>query len=377
MTSLDLETLAHDIKLWGQELGFDQVGITGVELPEEEPRLQRWLEQGYHGDMGYMARYGLLRARPAELQPGTMAVISARMNYLPADARLARVLADPERAYISRYALGRDYHKVLRARLKQLGERIQAATGPLGFRPFVDSAPLLERPLAQRAGLGWTGKHSLLLNQEAGSLFFLGELLVDLPLPPDRPHAGDCGNCVACMTLCPTGAIVEPYVVDARRCISYLTIELEGPIPEALRPLMGNRIYGCDDCQLICPWNRYAQLTREPDFAPRAQLHTPTLLSLWAWDEAEFLRQTEGSPIRRIGHQKWQRNIAVALGNAPYSQAIIEALVARREQVSPLVREHLEWALSRQQASRQQVPERNGNTQRLIRCLYKGMPDHA
>ncbi len=377
MTSLDLDKLAHDIKLWGQELGFDQVGITGVELPEEEPRLQRWLEQGYHGDMAYMARYGLLRARPAELQPGTLAVISVRMNYLPADARLAQVLGDPERAYISRYALGRDYHKVLRARLKRLGERIQAATGSLEFRPFVDSAPLLERPLAQRAGLGWTGKHSLLLNEEAGSLFFLGELLVDLPLPPDRPHGGDCGSCVACMTLCPTGAIVAPYVVDARRCISYLTIELDGPIPEELRPLLGNRIYGCDDCQLICPWNRYAQLTREPDFAPREALHAPTLLSLWGWDEAEFLRRTEGSPIRRIGYQKWLRNLAVALGNAPGSHAIIDALQARREQVSPLVQEHLEWALSRQHARRHQEAERNTKTERLIRCLYKGLPDHA
>ncbi|MBP8218710.1 MAG: tRNA epoxyqueuosine(34) reductase QueG, partial [Aeromonas sp.] len=275
MTPQQLEKLTHDIKLWGCELGFDQIGITGIDLADEEPRLQAWLSQGFHGEMEYMARHGMLRARPAELQPGTRAVISVRMNYLPADAAIARTLQQPDRGYISRYALGRDYHKVLRQRLKQLAERIEAVIGSYGYRPFVDSAPLLERPLAAQAGLGWIGKHSLLLNQQAGSFFFLGELLVDLPLPADSPVGEQCGNCVACMTICPTAAIVAPYTVDARRCISYLTIEHGGAIPLELRPLMGNRIYGCDDCQLICPWNRHAPASPEADFTARRPLHSP------------------------------------------------------------------------------------------------------
>jgi epoxyqueuosine reductase len=374
MTTPDFDALAHDIKLWAAELGFDQAGIADPDLSEHEPLLADWLDQGYHGDMEYMARHGMMRARPAELLPGTLRVISVRMNYLPEQAAIARVLSDPDKGYISRYALGRDYHKVMRNRLKKLADQIAQRAQELVARPFVDSAPILERPLAAKAGLGWVGKHSLLLNREPGSFFFLGELLVNLPLPVDRPVEEGCGKCVACITTCPTGAIVAPYVVDARRCISYLTIELDGPIPEPLRPLMGNRIYGCDDCQLICPWNRFARASREPDFAARDDLHAPELLALFAWSEAHFLKMTEGSPIRRIGHRRWLRNIAVALGNAPASEQVIQALEQKREVVDELVREHIDWALARQQAGLAQ-PERK--TERLIRAVDKGMPEHA
>ncbi len=377
----DYQQLANDIKAWGRELGFAQVGITDTDLKSHEAALQAWLDAGHHGDMDYMARYGMLRARPQELLPGTLRVISARMDYLPPKARFGEILGNPEKGYVSRYALGRDYHKLLRNRLKKLGEKIQAALGEYQFRPFVDSAPVLERPLAEKAGLGWVGKHSLLLNPEGGSFFFLGELLVDLPLPVDPPFGEEkCGKCVACMTICPTQAIVEPYVVDARRCISYLTIELKGPIPEPFRPLIGNRIYGCDDCQLICPWNRFAHLSSEPDFAPRAPLHAPDLLALWAWDEATFLKVTEGSPIRRIGFEHWQRNLAVALGNAPYSLDIIAALEARLEGASELVAEHILWALGQQ---RQKPQEGDGSGKvgqkkaRLVRAVEKGLPDSA
>ncbi|MFC3913142.1 tRNA epoxyqueuosine(34) reductase QueG [Pseudaeromonas sharmana] len=376
MTPEELQKLAQDIKQWGLELGFDQVGICDTDLTSEEPRLQAWLNQGYHGDMEYMSRHGLLRTRPQELHPGTLRVISVRVDYLPPEASLAKTLRQPHKAYISRYALGRDYHKVLRQRLKSLGDRIEQACGVGNSRPFVDSAPLLERPLAAKAGLGWVGKHSLILHRDAGSFFFLGELLVALPLPVDQPLAAECGHCVACMTICPTGAIVEPYTVDARRCISYLTIEHAGAIPEALRPLLGNRIYGCDDCQLICPWNRYARVTALDDFQPRQALHSPDLLTLWSWDESRFLRETEGSAIRRIGHQRWQRNLAVALGNAPYSTAIITALTASQADASPLVREHIDWALAQQHHKREQST-RFLKTERLIRCIDKGMPDHA
>lgn len=375
MTStLDLQKLAHDIKLWGLELGFDQVGITDCDLSTEESHLEHWLANGYHGDMEYMARYGLMRARPAELQPGTRSVISVRMNYLPPLAKIAETLDNPSRGYISRYALGRDYHKLLRSRLKQLGERIQQACGELQFRPFVDSAPVMERPLADKAGLGWTGKHTLLLNKEAGSFFFIGELLLDLPLPADIPVEPACGNCTACIQICPTGAIVAPYELDARRCISYLTIELNGSIPEELRALIGNRIYGCDDCQLICPWNRYAVSSSETDFQPRQVLHTPDLLTLWSWDEKMFLKTTEGSAIRRIGFEKWQRNIAVALGNGPASETVIRALQEKRGQTSALVQEHIDWAL--QQLQTEQHTD-NKKQARLIRCIYKGLPEHA
>ncbi|ERH63606.1 iron-sulfur cluster binding protein [Pantoea dispersa EGD-AAK13] len=375
---LDLQQLAQQIKQWGRELGFQQVGICDTDLSAEEPKLQQWLEKQYHGEMDWMARHGMMRARPHELLPGTLRVISVRMNYLPAKAAFASTLKNPQLGYVSRYALGRDYHKVLRNRLKKLGEKIQAHCGELNFRPFVDSAPILERPIAVKAGLGWTGKHSLVLNREAGSWFFLGELLIDLPLPVDEPQQEQCGRCVACMTICPTGAIVEPYVVDARRCISYLTIELEGAIPEALRPLIGNRIYGCDDCQLICPWNRYGQLTDEEDFSPRAVLHAPQLVELFGWDEARFLRVTEGSAIRRIGHLRWLRNVAVALGNAPWAPGNLTALEQRRGE-HPLLDEHIDWAIAQQRQKRaaQAIEVQSAQQQRLVRAVEKGLPRDA
>lgn len=375
---LDLQQLAQQIKQWGRELGFQQVGICDTDLSAEEPKLQQWLEKQYHGEMDWMARHGMMRARPHELLPGTLRVISVRMNYLPAKAAFASTLKNPQLGYVSRYALGRDYHKVLRNRLKKLGEKIQAHCGELNFRPFVDSAPILERPIAVKAGLGWTGKHSLVLNREAGSWFFLGELLIDLPLPVDEPQQEQCGRCVACMTICPTGAIVEPYVVDARRCISYLTIELEGAIPEALRPLIGNRIYGCDDCQLICPWNRYGQLADEEDFSPRAVLHAPQLVELFGWDEARFLRVTEGSAIRRIGHLRWLRNVAVALGNAPLAPENLTALEQRRGE-HPLLDEHIDWAIAQQRQKRaaQAVEVQSAQQQRLVRAVEKGLPRDA
>ncbi|WP_026080397.1 tRNA epoxyqueuosine(34) reductase QueG [Aeromonas hydrophila] len=375
MTTTELHQLAQDIKLWASELGFDQAGITDTDLTLEEPRLQAWLDAGHHGSMDYMARHGMMRARPHELLPGTLRVLSVRMNYLPFEAGFAATLRDPTLGYISRYALGRDYHKLLRNRLKQLGERIEQRCEALGWRPFVDSAPILERPLAAKAGLGWVGKHSLLLNESAGSFFFLGELLLSLPLPLDAPvEKEQCGKCVACINICPTGAIIAPYVVDGRRCISYLTIENDGPIPEEFRPLMGNRIYGCDDCQLICPWNRYANPSPEPDFSPRPNLHRPPLLTLWGWSEGEFLKHTEGSPIRRIGYQRWRRNLAVALGNGPASPQVMTALQQALAAADPMVAEHIEWALATL-AKRQQ--DDNKKTCLLIRCIEKGLPDHA
>lgn len=373
-----LGELAQKIKQWGKELGFQQVGICDTDLSASEPALQAWLDKQYHGEMEWMVRHGMMRARPHELLPGTLRVISVRMNYLPTGAAFASTLKNPRLGYVSRYALGRDYHKLLRQRLKQLGERIREHCTELNFRPFVDSAPLLERPLAEKAGLGWTGKHSLILNKEAGSFFFLGELLVDIPLPVDQPVEEGCGRCVACMTMCPTQAIVAPYTVDARRCISYLTIELEGAIPEEFRPLMGNRIYGCDDCQLICPWNRFSQLTDEADFSPRKALHTPELLALFAWDEAHFLKVTEGSAIRRIGHLRWLRNIAVALGNAPWESAVLDALEQRRGE-HPLLDEHIEWAIAQQLAKREalSVTVSSAQQQRLVRAIEKGLSRDA
>ncbi len=326
------------------------MAIAGIDLTSAEQGLLDWLAAGFHGDMDYMARHGLKRARPAELVSGTVAVISARMNYWP-DASDAQVLLeDASRAYVSRYALGRDYHKLMRTRLQRLSERI-AAEVPHGFRVFVDSAPVLEVELASRAGLGWRGKHSLLLDREAGSFFFIGEIYTDLPLPPDRPVSDHCGRCTACIDACPTGAIVAPYKVDARRCISYLTIEHRGSIPMPLRPLLGNRIYGCDDCQLVCPWNRFARLADETDFAPRNRLDQATLVELFAWTETEFMTRLEGSAIRRIGHECWLRNIAVALGNAPTSDEVVAALMARQDDPSPLVREHVVWALAQHGSS--------------------------
>ena len=411
----DLVQLAQDIKIWAQDLGFQRLGIADLDLAYHEARLLAWLAQGRQGEMAYMARHGLKRSRPAELVPGTLRVISVRMDYmapLPPRGLEAREkglsqtrqpltplpprgggageeggsqsrqllsplpprgggvggegvnpsrqspprpqedawrqLEDPGAAFISRYALGRDYHKVLRQRLQRLADRIRAAIGPFGYRAFVDSAPVLEKALAERAGLGWIGKHTNLVDVRAGSWFFLGELFVDLPLPTDPPATNHCGRCQACLAACPTGAILAPYELDARRCISYLTIELKGPIPLALRPLIGNRIFGCDDCQLVCPWNRFARLTREPDFHPRQDLAVATLIDLLAWDEGTFLRRTEGSAIRRIGHDQWLRNLAVALGNAPASPRVVAALEARRHHPSALVREHIAWALARQ-----------------------------
>jgi len=345
--------LATRIKVWGKELGFQQLGITDTRLGSHEKLLKQWLKRGFHGSMEYMERHGTRRSRPAELVPGTVRVISARMDYISAEAKpAAELMADSESALISRYALGRDYHKVLRNRLQKLATRIAEETGPFGYRAFVDSAPVLEKALAEKAGLGWIGKHSNLLNMRAGSWFFLGEIYTDLPLPIDTPAENHCGDCVRCLAACPTGAIVGPYQVDARKCISYLTIELKGSIPEDLRPLMGNRIFGCDDCQLVCPWNRFAKMTEETDFLPRDGLDAASLVRLFSWSEADFLERTRGSAIRRTGYTGWLRNIAVALGNVDLQQAanpeaIIEALNQRRNHPSALVREHVEWALSR------------------------------
>lgn len=344
----DLANLAQSIKNWGRELGFQQVGIANIDLQEHEAHLQRWLAAGHQGEMDYMAAHGNKRARPAELVPGTLRVISLRMDYLPGETRMSERLAEPEKAYISRYALGRDYHKLIRKRLQHLAERIQRLIGPFGYRAFVDSAPVLEKALAEQAGLGWIGKNTLLLNRKAGSWFFLGELFVDLPLPVDAPHASEhCGRCTACQDICPTAAFVGPRQLDARRCISYLTIELKGPIPETLRPQIGNRVFGCDDCQIVCPWNRFARPSAEGDFQPRHGLDNATLAELFLWTEEQFLRRTEGSPLRRAGYERWRRNLAVGLGNAPSTIAVLEALKARHDDPSELVREHVAWALRR------------------------------
>jgi len=345
---MDLAALAAQVKDWGRELGFQQVGIAGIALPEDERRLLDWLAAGRHGEMRYMARHGMRRARPAELVPGTLRVIAARMDYWPGGAEAEAVLADPGIGYVSRYAVGRDYHKVLRTRLARLAARLARAVGADGYRAFTDSAPVLEKALARDAGLGWIGKHTNLLDRHDGSWFFLGEIFTDLPLPVDAPVTAHCGSCSACLDICPTRAIVAPYELDARRCISYLTIELDGPIPEEFRAAIGNRIYGCDDCQLVCPWNRYAKLTAEPGFEPRHGLDAPRLAELMAWTEAEFLERTTGSAIRRIGHVRWLRNVAIALGNAPPSADAVAALESRREHPSEVVRESVGWALARQ-----------------------------
>ncbi|EJL6785266.1 tRNA epoxyqueuosine(34) reductase QueG [Vibrio alginolyticus] len=375
---MNYEQLAQQIKVWGKELGFQKVGICDVDLSEHEAALQKWLDAGYHGSMDWMARHGMMRARPHELLPGTVRVISVRMDYLPPEAQFASNLANKSHAYISRYALGRDYHKLVRKQLNKLGKLIEQEVGQYGYRPFVDSAPILERPLAQKAGLGWTGKHSLILDQDCGSWFFLGELLIDLPLPVDEPSVDQCGKCKACITSCPTQAIVEDRVVDARRCISYLTIEFDGVIPEEFRKPMGNRIYGCDDCQLVCPWNRYADITEQDDFHRRDSFKNPDLVDMFNWDEATFLKNMEGSAIRRIGHIQWLRNIAVALGNAEYSQRIIDALESRQGE-NKLLDEHIKWALTEQL---NQLPTESNSSietkkQRLIRIVEKGLPRDA
>ncbi|MFO1317796.1 MAG: tRNA epoxyqueuosine(34) reductase QueG [Burkholderiales bacterium] len=346
----DWQALATAIAHWGRALGFQEIGIADTELSAAEEHLQRWLDAGRHGDMRYMARHGTARSRPAELVPGTVRVISARMNYWPgAAAAPDGVLADPTRAYVARYALGRDYHKVVRARLQQLVERIGAQIGDFGHRVFTDSGPVLEVALAAKAGLGWRGKHTLLLTRDVGSYFFLGEIYTDLPLPVTPSVADHCGTCTACIAACPTGAIVAPHELDARRCISYLTIELAGPIPEPLRPLVGNRVYGCDDCQIACPWNRFAQAAGESDFAAvRHGLDDAALVDLFGWTAQEFDARMAGSAIRRIGFERWSRNLAVALGNAPPGAAARAALARRADDPSPLVREHVAWALRRQ-----------------------------
>ncbi|REL31505.1 tRNA epoxyqueuosine(34) reductase QueG [Thalassotalea euphylliae] len=398
--AINYQDLAEKIKLWGESLGFAQIGIADIDLKSHEPHLQAWLDNQYHGSMDYMARHGMMRARPQELEPGTVRVISARLNYLPPNAKFARTLKNKKLGYVSRYALGRDYHKLMRKRLQQLGKKIQAYCSEFNFRPFVDSAPVLERPLAEKAGLGWVGKHSLLINQQAGSWFFLGELLVNLPLPVDSTTQNQCGSCVACIKICPTNAIVAPYVVDAKRCISYLTIENQGAIPLEFRKALGNRIYGCDDCQLICPWNKFGSITQEADFHPRQQLDASELVSLFTWQENEFLARTEGSPIRRIGYQSWLRNIAVALGNAPYEEQIVEVLAAKKQQadltsdtaLSVMVIEHIDWALAEQLSKAKaiavelvtinsSITKRDKKTQRLnqrlIRSIEKGLPRDA
>ncbi|RME35044.1 MAG: tRNA epoxyqueuosine(34) reductase QueG [Gammaproteobacteria bacterium] len=342
-------SLRRRLEEQARELGFQQLGVADTDLAPEEARLQEWLARGCHGEMGWMARHGRRRCRPAELVPGTVRVISVALDYLPArGAPPLEVLREGTLGYVSRYALGRDYHRLMRRRLQRLAEWLEREAGPLGYRVFVDSAPVMEKPLARNAGLGWVGKHTNLIGRRNGSWFFLGEIYTDLPLPVDRPWGeSHCGSCTACIEVCPTQAIIAPYRLDARRCISYLTIEHPGPIPEAIRPFIGNRIYGCDDCQLVCPWNRHARPSPETDFLPRNGLDAPRLTELFAWDEETFLRRTEGSPIRRIGHERWLRNIAVALGNGPSTGAALAALRARLDHPSALVREHVRWALAR------------------------------
>ncbi|WP_269633067.1 tRNA epoxyqueuosine(34) reductase QueG [Pelomonas sp. BJYL3] len=356
--TLDPQTVMQQLQAWAHELGFSQIGVADIDLSSAEAGLLAWLQAGFHGSMHYMASHGLKRARPAELVPGTLRVLTARMDYLPGSLgpdwrRLEwQGLGDPLRAQVSLYARGRDYHKVLRQRLQQLADRLGQLLGPFGHRVFTDSAPVLEVELASRSGLGWRGKHTLTLARDAGSMFFLGEIYVDLPLPLSAANSGHCGQCQACLEVCPTQAIVEPYRVDARRCISYLTIEHDGAIPVELRSLMGNRIYGCDDCQLVCPWNKFARRSPVPDFDTREHFSAPGLLQLWSWTEAEFLRRTEGSAIRRIGHWRWRRNLAVAMGNAlrqdlapEHRQALVAALEMALPEADELLAEHLRWAL--------------------------------
>ncbi|WP_261816133.1 tRNA epoxyqueuosine(34) reductase QueG [Vibrio gallicus] len=376
---MDLCQLAEKIKLWGQEIGFQQVGITDTDLSDHDQGLKNWLEKGYHGDMSWMERNHDKRIHPEELHPGAIRVISVRLDYLPPQAGFASNLQDTASAYISRYALGRDYHKLMRNKLKQLGQHIEAELNSnpeyqaLNYRPFVDSAPVLERPLAEKAGLGWRGKHSLLLNKDAGSWFFLGELLIALPLPIDSPSDDNCGKCTACLTSCPTGAIVEEGVVDARRCISYLTIEYDGVIDEQLSSAMGNRIYGCDDCQLVCPHNRMASLTKMGDFHRRDTLSDSNFLTLLSWSEQQFLKNFEGSAIRRIGYLQWLRNLTIGIGNGPYSFEAIEALESRLG-LGEVLDVHIQQALQKLHIQR---PSRSTKKERLIRIIQKGLPRDA
>lgn len=351
----DYIALAAAIKAWSKELGFQDTCIAdaGADMSAVESGLFQWLDKGYHGDMDYMAKHGTKRTRPAELEPGTQRIISVCMNYSPPAAKKSwDVINTGDQAFISRYALGRDYHKVMRARLQRLADKITAEVGQFNYRVFSDSAPVMEVAWAQKAGLGWRGKHTLLLSRQAGSMFFLGEMYTDLPLPVDETTGNYCGSCSKCIDICPTQAIIAPYQLDARRCISYLTIELKNSIPESLRPLIGNRIYGCDDCQLVCPWNKFARITNEDDFHVRNGLDDVSLVALFSWDQETFETKLAGTPIRRIGHQQWLRNIAVGLGNAPYSGEIVAALQARLDDASALVREHVQWALQQQDKKR-------------------------
>ncbi|MEJ0035171.1 MAG: tRNA epoxyqueuosine(34) reductase QueG [Gammaproteobacteria bacterium] len=355
---IDLPAVKRALAEEARALGFDALGVASIELGEDEQRLIAWLDAGFHGEMDYMRRHGSMRSRPQELSPGTIRVISFRMNYWPGEARNAHdVLGEPDAAYVSRYALGRDYHKMMRRSLARLSEDLARRIGTFGYRVCVDSAPVLEKALARNAGLGWIGKHTNLLARDAGSLFFLGEILTDLPLPLDAPTSGHCGTCEACIPACPTQAIVAPYRLDARRCISYLTIENKGSIPEEFREAMGNRIYGCDDCQIVCPWNKFARMATHPDFKVRNGLDSPRLVDLFAWTEAQFDERMQGSAIYRIGYERWLRNIAVALGNAPTSEAVLAALRIRSADSSPLVREHVEWALGRHTAAAREAAD--------------------
>ena len=343
----DHTAIIETIQAWARELGFQDIGFTGVNLHEHEAYLEKWLQAGYHGTMDWMDRHGSKRSRPSELVPGTCTVISCRMDYLPKAADAWEILENSEKGFVSRYALGRDYHKLIRSRLAKLAERIRGELASGTFRAFVDSAPVLERAVAEQSGLGWIAKNTMLINESAGSYFFLGEIYTDIPfMPSDPKEEKHCGSCSACLTACPTDAFVAPFVLDARRCISYLTIEHKGSIDEALRPKMGNRIYGCDDCQLVCPWNKFATTSPEPDFAPREGLDQADLVTLFSWTESEFEERLQGSPIRRIGHERWLRNIAVALGNAETTQEIIRALRSKLDTSSPLVKEHITWALT-------------------------------
>lgn len=349
-TTLAMNELLNKMQDWAQSFGFQQLGVSDLDLADSEEKLLIWLDAGFHGEMSYMSRHGTKRSRPEELIPGTIRVITLRMDYWPEPAAEPwSILADDQRGFISRYALGRDYHKLMRKRLQQLSSKIEQELGDMNYRVFSDSAPVMEKALAAKSGIGWVGKHSNILNRDHGSYFFLGEIYTDLPLPVTEPTSDHCGSCTACIDVCPTQAIVAPYQVDARRCISYLTIELRGPIPVEFRSMLGNRIYGCDDCQLVCPWNKYAQATVESDYLPRQGLDAPQLVDLFAWTEQEFLTKLEGSPIRRIGHQCWLRNIAVALGNATTSKEVLAALTSRLNHSSELVKEHVEWALEQHQ----------------------------
>ncbi|MCZ6664559.1 MAG: tRNA epoxyqueuosine(34) reductase QueG [Gammaproteobacteria bacterium] len=349
-----MRAVVESIRRWAHQIGFQHAAVANIALQKDEVHLSKWLKDGFHGTMSYMERNGAKRAHPESLVPGTISVISLRMDYMRQSVEDSLSLLDePGKAYIARYALGRDYHKVLRSRLKRLAQRLEGLVGPFGYRVFTDSAPVLERALARNAGHGWIGKHTNLINRHDGSLFFLGEIFTDLPLEPERVFEGEhCGSCTRCIDICPTGAIVAPFKLDARRCISYLTIEYKGSIPEALRPSIGNRIFGCDDCQLVCPWNRYARMSAVADFAPRHGLDDPDLVSLFSLNESEFDTMTQGSAIRRISYEQWLRNLAVAMGNAPFDVQIVRALQLRRKHPSVIVREHVEWALTRQAAHR-------------------------